>query len=85
MHDLLGSLFFGFLQMLMTRAMREKLKIGSKTSYTKSTVRIRLPEGLLLQGQFNAGENVSEIFNWVTDSLADPGTSYTLVYLNLSR
>ena len=67
------------LQMLMTRAMREKLKVGSKpAAYKKSVVRVRLPEGLLLQGCFNAGEPVAGIFDWVTDCLADPGTSYEL-------
>ena len=46
------------LQTLMTRAFREKLN-GPKqdvNSYPCATVRIRLPEGLVLQGEFNAGQ-----------------------------
>lgn len=41
----------------MTRAYREKLN-GQKQSvgnFTYTTVRIRLPEGLVLQGEFSAG------------------------------
>ena len=63
----------------MTRAMREKLHTGSKTNYSTGTVRIRLPEGLLLQGIFKGSERVSAIFDWLTDCLADPGICYDLV------
>ena len=46
------------LQTLMTRTYREKLS-GPKqdvNSYPSATIRIRLPEGLVLQGEFNAGQ-----------------------------
>lgn len=71
----------GAMQMLMTRAMREKLagmRVSTPT-YTKCTVRVRLPEGLLLQGMFNPDERVAAVFDWVTDCLAEPGTTYELV------
>ena len=65
--------------MLMTKAMREKLKLGKKPGYGIANVRVRTPEGLFLQGRFRAREPVSNIFNWVTDNLADPGITYELV------
>ena len=65
--------------MLMTRAMREKLSMGNKPHYSSSTVRIKLPEGLYLQGKFSPREPVEAIFTWVTDCLADPGSPYELV------
>ena len=46
------------LQTLMTRATRERLLNGGKAdlgAYAAATVRVRLPEGLVLQGDFNAG------------------------------
>ena len=42
----------------MTRAMRERLANGGRqgiNDYAYATVRVRLPEGLVLQGEFNAG------------------------------
>ena len=51
-----------FTQMLMTRAYRAKLaaggdgKGGKKPAY--GVIRVRLPDGLMLQGEFNAGEQV---------------------------
>lgn len=66
-------------QMMMTKAMRERLQVGKKPVYNSATVRVRLPEGLLLQGAFNADEPVASIFNWVTDCLAEPQTTYELV------
>lgn len=34
---------------------------------------------LHLQGEFNAGEPVTAIFDWLTDSLRDPGLTYELM------
>ncbi len=49
------------MQVLMTREYRARLAAGGgpppKTP-AFATVRVRLPEGLLLQGEFNAGEPV---------------------------
>ncbi|KAL3148606.1 hypothetical protein ABBQ38_014034 [Trebouxia sp. C0009 RCD-2024] len=67
--------------MLMTRAYREKLAGGKtqKGMYIYAVIRVRLPEGLLLQGEFNAREPVTAIFEWVSDSLRDPGQTYDLI------
>ena len=50
------------LQMLMTRESRAKLAAGGGTNAKKAThavIRVRLPDGLVLQGEFNGGEPVS--------------------------
>eukprot|EP00884_Botryococcus_braunii_P021422 jgi/Botrbrau1/7964/Bobra.9_2s0116.3 len=67
-------------QTLMTRAMREKL-MGSapQRSYKHSTIRVRLPEGLILQGEFNAGEPASAIFEWFHDCLREASSTYELI------
>ena len=65
--------------MLMTRAMREKLNVGKRPHYSTSNVRVKMPEGLLLQGKFGAKEPVTAIFDWVTGCLANTGLTYDLV------
>ena len=58
----------------MTKAMREKLAGGDRSpSPTWGTVRVRMPEGLLLQGEFGAAEPCAAVFAWLTDCLQDPG------------
>ena len=61
--------------------MREKLSLGKRVHYSTSNVRVKMPEGLLLQGKFGAKESVRAIFNWVEDCLANPGLTYDLVIL----
>jgi len=65
--------------MLMTRAMQEKLTAGRAVNYVSCLVRVRLPEGLLLQGHFKAGEGVAAVFDWISDCMADPSATYELV------
>ena len=52
-----------FFQTLMTRAYRDKLSSSKPdiNSYASASIRIRLPEGLLLQGEFNAGQRTSSL------------------------
>ncbi|KAK9814988.1 hypothetical protein WJX73_003982 [Symbiochloris irregularis] len=67
-------------EVLMTRAMRERLTLGDRRSQPSwGTVRVRMPEGLLLQGEFAAGEPCLAVFAWLTDCLRDPGETYRLV------
>jgi hypothetical protein len=42
-------------------------------------VKVRLPEGLNLQGEFSGGEPVAAVFAWVADSLCDPLQTFDLV------
>ncbi|KAA6417747.1 MAG: hypothetical protein FRX49_12333 [Trebouxia sp. A1-2] len=66
---------------LMTRAYREKLAGGKtqKGAYIYAVIRVRVPEGLLLQGEFNAREPVTAVFEWVSDCLRDPSLTYELI------
>lgn len=69
-------------QMLMTRETRARLagtgaSRGKKHSH--ASIRVRMPDGLVLQGQFGASEQVSEVFTWVRDALRDPGQAYDLI------
>eukprot|EP00210_Caulerpa_lentillifera_P008027 g7664.t1 len=65
-------------QTLMTREQRERIK-GPKQSFNFATIRVRLPEGILLQGEFDAHEKVLAVHVWVTDQLRDPTRPFELV------
>lgn len=73
---------------LMTRAMRERLASGRRDPEAErraelraryALVRVRLPEGLLLEGEFGAAEPVAAVRAWISDCLADPLSTYDLV------
>ncbi|KAL4521678.1 hypothetical protein Ndes2437B_g07756 [Nannochloris sp. 'desiccata'] len=76
-------------QILMTKALREKIaKNGGSLQApgsqqvpisTTATVKVRLPEGISLQGEFSAGEPVAVVFAWVADCLCDPLQTFDLV------
>ncbi len=75
-------------QILMTKALREKMaknggSIPSSSQAvpvpTVATVKVRLPEGISLQGEFSAGEPVAVVFAFVADALADPLQTFDLV------
>jgi UBX domain-containing protein 6 len=67
-------------QTLMTRATRERLARGAaRPPPAIATVRVRLPEGLAIQGEFGVGEPVAAVFGWLAAALADPLQSYDLV------
>ena len=62
------------LQTLMTRAYREKLN-GPKqdvSSMASATIRIRLPEGLVLQGEFSAGADLHLLVTLLSIHLTCP-------------
>ena len=51
------------MQTLMTKAYRDKLSSSKPdiNSYASASIRIRLPEGLLLQREFSAGVRTSSL------------------------
>jgi len=56
----------------MTRAQRERLKgTDQKKTYTFAVIRVRMPEGILLQGEFDGGESVFRIREWILEQLRD--------------
>jgi hypothetical protein len=64
----------------MTRATRERLReraAGSPPAF--ATVKVRLPEGIAIRGEFGPGEPAAAVFAWVASALCDPLQSYELV------
>jgi UBX domain-containing protein 6 len=58
--------------MLRTKAMREREEQKEKRKYRYSLIRIRFPDGLVLQGTFSVYEKFSAVLEFVTDSLECP-------------
>ena len=69
-------------QTLMTKAMRERMQRqnqGPRVEPAYATVKVRLPEGISLQGEFGPHEPVVVLFAWVADNLCDPLQTFDLV------
>jgi len=58
--------------MMRTKAMREKEEAKSKRKYKYCLIRVRFPDGWTLQGTFSVYEDISRVFEMVTDSLETP-------------
>lgn len=74
-------------QTLMTAAMREKLQ-GTKidpSTFTHALIRVRLPEGLVLQGDFAPGETTGGVYAWVKDALRRQDLPFDLVLPTRAR
>lgn len=65
--------------MLRTKAMREKEEQRERRKYNYTLLRIRLPDGSLLQGTFSAWDRVSVLFQFVRDSLQDGWQPFELI------
>ncbi|NXE57720.1 UBXN6 protein, partial [Casuarius casuarius] len=55
--------------MLRTRAMREKDEQREMRKYNYTLIRVRFPDGYILQGTFYARESVSVLYNFVREAL----------------
>uniref|UniRef100_T2M6G9 UBX domain-containing protein 6 n=1 Tax=Hydra vulgaris TaxID=6087 RepID=T2M6G9_HYDVU len=55
------------MQVLKTKAMRDNLT--SKRSYQYMVLRIRFPDGILLQGTFSCDETLKDLYTFVVDNL----------------
>eukprot|EP00123_Amoebidium_parasiticum_P007130 comp17898_c0_seq1/m.18144 comp17898_c0_seq1/g.18144 ORF comp17898_c0_seq1/g.18144 comp17898_c0_seq1/m.18144 type:complete len:425 (-) comp17898_c0_seq1:14-1288(-) len=62
---------------LRTKAMREAEKTKPK-AYRLACIRIRLPDGVMLQGHFRVHEPMSRVIDFVKHSLVDPSTPFRL-------
>ncbi|XP_033746804.1 UBX domain-containing protein 6-like [Pecten maximus] len=58
------------LGMLRTKAMRERDELRELRKYRFTLIRVRMPNGVLLQGTFKAQEKVSSLFSFVRENLA---------------
>jgi len=66
------------LGMLRTREMRERDRIKELRRYRYCLIRIRFPDGVLLQGTFAAAEKLSAVFAFITDNLVSDWIPFTL-------
>ncbi|XP_068599534.1 UBX domain-containing protein 6 [Brachionichthys hirsutus] len=65
--------------MLRTKAMREKEEQRERRKYNYTLLRIRLPDGHLLQGTFYAWDRLPALFEFVRESLVDGWQPFELV------
>ncbi|XP_068624208.1 UBX domain-containing protein 6 [Battus philenor] len=65
-------------QMLRTKAMREKDELREMRKYKFAIIRIRFPDGILLQGTFSVYERYNEIHEFVQDNLEHSGLPFIL-------
>ncbi|XP_048197919.1 UBX domain-containing protein 6 isoform X2 [Perognathus longimembris pacificus] len=67
------------LSVLRTKAMREKEEQRELRKYTYTLLRVRLPDGCLLQGTFYARERMSALYQFVRESLQSDWLPFELV------
>jgi len=54
----------------------EKLK--KQKAYSRTTVRIQFPDGMMLQGRFGALENMGEVYDFVFENMFDKQREFYL-------
>ncbi|KAJ0032284.1 hypothetical protein NQD34_002365 [Periophthalmus magnuspinnatus] len=65
--------------MLRTKAMREKDEQRERRKYNYTLLRIRLPDGNLLQGTFYAWDRLITLYSFVRESLVDGWQPFELI------
>ncbi|KAM6236175.1 UBX domain-containing protein 6 [Porphyrio hochstetteri] len=65
--------------MLRTKAMREKEEQREMRKYNYTLVRVRFPDGYILQGTFYARESVSTLYSFVREALRDDWLPFELL------
>jgi len=58
--------------MLRTKAMREREEARGRRKYRYCLIRVRFPDGWLVQGTFAVGEPLAAVSAWVADLLETP-------------
>ncbi|XP_007949242.1 UBX domain-containing protein 6 [Orycteropus afer afer] len=69
------------LSVLRTKAMRDKEEQREMRKYTYTLLRVRLPDGCLLQGTFYARERMSALFAFVREALQSDWLPFELLAL----
>lgn len=64
---------------LRTRAMREREEKAQQRKYRFALIRIKFPDGPVLQGTFKVNETMNDVRLFVCDALEDPSTEFNLV------
>ena len=62
----------------LTREQREAERMKSRRLYRKAMIRVRFPDGIVLQATFAAASPVSLILTWVEEALREPGQPFEL-------
>ncbi|KAB7496824.1 UBX domain-containing protein 6 [Armadillidium nasatum] len=57
--------------MLMTKAMREKMELRELRKYRFSLIRVRFPDGIILQGTFAVNEKFGNVCEFVRENLVN--------------
>lgn len=65
-------------KVLMTSAWRKALAEKGRKQFSSALIRIRLPEGVLLQGSFKGKEPLVRIYEWVAECLREPNREFQL-------
>lgn len=65
--------------MLRTKAMREREEQRERRKYNYTLLRIRLPDGNLLQGTFYAWDRLTVLYGFVRESLVDGWQPFDLI------
>nr|XP_023396754.1 UBX domain-containing protein 6 [Loxodonta africana] len=73
------------LSVLRTKAMREKEEQRELRKYTYTLLRVRLPDGCLLQGTFYARERLSALYAFVREALQNDWLPFELLALGGQR
>jgi len=66
------------LGMLRTREMRERDRVKELRRYRYCLIRIRFPDGILLQGTFAANEKLSAVFAFIAENLESDCIPFSL-------
>ncbi|XP_001602388.1 UBX domain-containing protein 6 [Nasonia vitripennis] len=66
-------------QMLMTQAMREKLMKDKERKYRFTLIRIRFPDGIILQGTFAVDEKFEQVVEFVKENLLNEQFPFYLI------
>ncbi|XP_063402602.1 UBX domain-containing protein 6-like [Mytilus trossulus] len=73
------------LGMLRTKAMRERDEMKELRKYRFTLVRVRLPDGILIQGIFKANEKLSCLYDFIRSSLENDWMPFILQTSNGSK
>ena len=65
--------------MLRTKAMRLREEQAQQRKYRFTLVRVKFPDGPILQGTFKVNETFQAVRLFVQDALQDPGTEFSLL------
>ncbi|MCO5604954.1 hypothetical protein L7F22_059129 [Adiantum nelumboides] len=72
-------------QLLVSKVSRNRMAAANKRKYKAAIIRIQFPDGVVLQGMFLPWEPTTAIYEFVSNSLRDPSTQFTLVAPGLSK